>query len=155
MRNARNRQVFALHRSGGSLKKRNITMRKLLPILTIAAAAALATPALAAPYYSAADENPNYTASYAAPVAGAVAGTAVGVGLYEGWLGSTAAVTALPATAAGAAAVGGVVGVGAIALIDAAVQPCRGFHALLDLSHGQCVNGKYAGYAPPRHMSMR
>jgi hypothetical protein len=134
-------------------------MHKFLPALTIAAAAALATPALAAPYYSAADENPNYAAGgYVAPVAGVAVGTAVGVGLYNGWWGSGAVATALPATAIGAAAVGGVAGVGTLVLIDAAVEPCRGFHALLDLSHGQCVNGEWVGYGPrrPMHrMSMR
>ncbi|HEY4981707.1 MAG TPA: hypothetical protein VII24_07155 [Pseudolabrys sp.] len=132
-------------------------MRKLLPILTIAAAAALVTPALAAPYYSAVDENANYAARYTAPVAGAAVGTAVGVGLYNAWWGSTAAVIALPATAAGAAAVGGVAGVGTVVLIDAAVQPCRGFQALLTMNRDQCVNGEYVGYAPHRHMrqSMR
>lgn len=83
--------------------------------------------------------------------------TAVGVGLYNAWWGSTAAVTALPATAAGAAAVGGVAGVGTVVLIDAAVQPCRGFQALLTMNRDQCVNGEYVGYAPHRHMrqSMR
>lgn len=134
-------------------------MRRFLPALTVAAAAALATPALAAPYYSATEENPNYaTGYYAAPVAGVAVGTAVGVGLYNGWFGTSAAVTALPATAAGAAAVGGVAGVGTFVLIDAAVEPCRGFHALFDLSHGQCVNGEWVGYGPrrPMHrMSMR
>lgn len=134
-------------------------MNKFLPALTIAAAAALATPALAAPYYSMTDENPNYvTGYYVAPVAGAAAGTVVGVGLYNGWLGTSAAVTALPATVVGAAAVGGVAGVGTLVLIDAAVEPCRGFHALLDMSHGQCVNGEWVGYGPrrPMHrMSMR
>ena len=134
-------------------------MRRWLPALTIAAAAALATPALAAPYYSAAEENPNYsTGYYAAPVAGVAVGTAVGVGLYNGWYGTSAAVTALPATAVGAAAVGGVAGIGTIALVDAVVEPCRGFHALFDLNRGQCVNGEWVGYGPRRpmyRMSMR
>ena len=66
------------------------------------------------------------------PVAGAAVGTAVGVGLYNGWYGTNAAIagTVLPTTAAGAATVGGVAGVGTVALIDSVFQPCRGFHAL-------------------------
>jgi hypothetical protein len=119
-------------------------MRKLLPLLAIAAAAAIATPAFA--YQD--DRYP--TESYVAPVAGAAVGTAVGVGLFNGWWGSSAAVAALPATAVGAAAVGGVAGVGTLALIDAAVQPCRGFHALFLMNRDQCVNGVYVGDAPHR-----
>ena len=134
-------------------------MHKMLPALTVAAVAAFATPTLAAPYYSMTDENPNYaTGNYAAPVAGVAAGTVVGVGLYNGWLGTSAAVTALPVTAVGAAAVGGVAGVGTIALVDAAIEPCRGFQALLTMNRDQCVNGVYVGYGPRRemrHMSMR
>lgn len=134
-------------------------MRRFLPALTIAAAAALATPALAAPYYTAAEDNPNYpTGSYVAPVAGVAVGTVAAVGLYNGWFGTSTAVTALPATAVGSAAVGGVAGVGTVALIDAAIEPCRGFHALTGMNRDQCVNGEYVGYAPrrPMHrMSMR
>jgi hypothetical protein len=133
-------------------------MRRLLPILAIAATAAIATPALAAPYYSAADENPNYSAAYVAPATGAVVGTVVGVGLYNGWWGSGAVVSALPATAVGATAVGVVAGVGTIVLIDAATEPCRGFQAALGMNRDQCVNGEYVGNAPRRpmrHMSMR
>ncbi len=125
-------------------------MRKILmPILAIAAAAALATPA------SAYQDDRYPVEPYVAPVAGAAVGTAVGVGLYNGWYAGEFA--ALPASAAGAAAVGGVAGIGTIALIDAVVQPCRGFHALFDLSHGQCVNGQYVGDrpAPRAHRSMR
>lgn len=119
-------------------------MRKLLlPILAIAAAAALATPA------SAYQDDRYPVEPYVAPVAGAAVGTAVGVGLYNGWYAGEFA--ALPASAAGAAAVGGVAGIGTIALIDAIVQPCRGFHALFDLSHGQCVNGEYVGDRPIVH----
>ncbi len=69
-----------------------------------------------------------------------------GVGLYNGWYAGEFA--ALPSTAAGAAAVGGVAGIGTIALIDAIVQPCRGFHALFGLNHGRCVNGEYVGDQP-------
>jgi hypothetical protein len=92
-------------------------MRKILTILSIAAMAALAKPAFAEPEAV----NPNYGSAYAvAPAVGGVAvGTVVGVGLYEGWFGSSAAVAALPNTAAGAAAVGGVAGVGTVVLLDA------------------------------------
>jgi hypothetical protein len=115
-------------------------MRKLLFALPVAAAV-VATPALAQPYDS----------SYypAGPmVAGAVVGTAVGVGLYNGWYGSGTTISAFPATAAGAAVAGGVAGVGTVALIDAAVQPCRGFQAIFGMNRGQCANGQYVGYAP-------
>jgi hypothetical protein len=130
-------------------------MRKILPILSIlsiAATAAIATPAFAEPE----NVNPNYGSAYAiAPVAGGVAvGTVVGVGLYEGWLGSSAAVVALPATAAGAAVVGGVAGVGTVVLLDAAIQPCRGFYALLGMNEHQCVNGVYVGDQPQRVSSL-
>ena len=56
---------------------------------------------------------------------------------------------------AGAAVAGGVAGVGTIALIDAAVQPCAGFHALFGMNHGACVNGQYVGYDAPRHRISR
>ena len=125
-------------------------MRRLLPIIAIATAAACATPAFA--YQD--DRYP--VEPYVAPVAGAAVGTAVGVGLYNGWYGGAFA-AGLPATAAGAAAVGGVAGIGTIALIDAVVQPCRGFHALFDLSHGKCANGEYIcdQPAPRSRRSMR
>ena len=83
---------------------------------------------------------------YVAPATGVVVGTLAGVGLYNGWYGSSAAATSLGATAASSAVAGGVIGVGALALVDAAIQPCRGFHAMFDLSHGQCVDGQYVGY---------
>lgn len=127
-------------------------MRKILPILSIVAVAALATPALAEPE----TVNPNYGSAYAvAPAVGGVAvGTVVGVGLYEGWFGTSAAVAVIPATAAGAAVVGGVAGVGTIVLLDAAIQPCRGFHALLGMNEHECVNGEYVGDAPRRVSSL-
>jgi hypothetical protein len=127
-------------------------MRKILPIISLAVVAAFATPALAEPE----TVNPNYGSAYAvAPAVGGVAvGTVVGVGLYEGWFGTSAAVAALPATAAGAAAVGGVAGVGTIVLIDAAIQPCRGFHALLGMNEHECVDGIYVGDAPRRVSSL-
>ena len=35
--------------------------------------------------------------------------------------------------------------VGTLAMVDAVFNPCAGFHALFDESHGQCVNGQYVG----------
>ena len=122
-------------------------MRKHFKALSIAAiaAAALATPALA-------QQDDRYPVAVNAPAVelgtGAVVGTVAGVGLYEGWFGATAAGTVLPATAAASAAVGGVAGVGTVALIDGAIQPCRGFHALFGLNKDACVNGQYVGYNP-------
>lgn len=119
--------------------------RAVMSAAAIAAAALMAgtltTPA------SAQTVRENYEAiPYAAPATGVVVGTLAGVGLYNGWYGSSAAATSLGATAASSAVAGGVIGVGAAALVDAAIQPCRGFHAMFDLSHGQCVNGQYVGY---------
>ena len=114
-------------------------MRKLITALSVAAvtAAAVAMPTLASA------QEAQYTTGYAGPVAGAAVGTAVGVGLYNGWYGSSAFVTGLPTTAAGAAVVGGVAGVGTVALIDGVFQPCRGFHALFGANKTACVNGEY------------
>ena len=121
-------------------------MRKILPVLAVAAAAAFATPALAEPE----TVNSNYGAAYAvAPVVGGAAvGTVVGVGTYNAWWGSGAFAASLPTTAAGAAAVGGVAGIGTVALIDAAVEPCRGFHALLGINQHERVDGVYVGDHP-------
>jgi hypothetical protein len=44
----------------------------------------------------------------------------------------------------------GVAGIGTKAAIESLMQPCRGFHALFNLSDGQCVNGHYVGYLPLR-----
>jgi hypothetical protein len=122
-------------------------MRKLLPILTLAAAAAIATPALAEPD----GVNPNYGGYYVAPIAGAAVGTAVGVGLYNGWY-TGAFATALPATAVGAAAVGGVAGIGTVALIDSVAHRCRGF-GIFVAQQGECVDGVWVGdLPPPRHV---
>lgn len=117
-------------------------MRKALYALPIAAAAAFATPALAQPY--------NYTPyPPAVPwVAGAAAGTVVALGAYNGWFGGALG-AALPTTAAGAAVVGGTAAIGTVALVDAILQPCRGFQAMFMLNHGACANGEYVGYAPP------
>lgn len=112
-------------------------MRKALYALPVIAAA-FATPALAQPYYDNAPYPP------AAPVvAGAAVGTAAGLGFYNGWYGAAFTMPALTS-----AAVGGVAAVGTVAFVDALLQPCRGFHAMFDLSHGQCVNGQYVGYQP-------
>ncbi len=130
-------------------------MRKLLYAgISLAAAAAFATPALAQPSgYRAYDYAPPaaYHDSRAATAVGAgvVGGTVAGLGVSEGWWGA-AATAALPTTVAGAAAIGGVAGVGTVAAVDFMLEPCRGFAALFDLSHGECVNGHYVGDQPPR-----
>jgi hypothetical protein len=114
-------------------------MRMFVSALALATAAALASPASA--------QDDRYPPSVVAPVVGgAVVGTVVGVGAYNGWWGAAA----LPATAVGAAVTGGVAGVGAMALIDAAIQPCRGFHALFGLNAHECVDGVYVGDQPRR-----
>lgn len=121
-------------------------MRKALFALPLAAAAAFATPALAQPN----DGYNDYAysdARAAAPwVAGTAAGTAVALGAYNGWYtGWGAAGAALPTSAVGAAAVGGVAAIGTVAFIGGWMQPCSGFQALFDLNHGRCVNGQYVG----------
>jgi hypothetical protein len=123
-------------------------MRKSFIILSAAAAVAFAAPAMAQSRYDA-----GYGPAYnPAPwIGGAAVGTTVGLGLYHGWFGSGALASSLPTTAAGAAVAGGVAGVGTVALIDAATQPCAGFRALLSpfaYAPGQsgCVNGQYVGY---------
>lgn len=121
-------------------------MRKALCALPIVAAAVFATPALAQPY----EYNDYADARAAAPwVAGTAAGTAVALGAYHGWYTSWgAAGAALPTTAVGAAAVGGVAAIGTVAFVDGWMHPCRGFQALFDLNHGRCVNGQYVGDMP-------
>ncbi len=114
-------------------------MRKTILTLVSVGALALATPALANPKHRHHQDH-----SWVAPAAGVAAGTVVGIGLYEGWLGSSLFATSLGTSAASAAVAGGVIGVGAAALIHAAVTPCTGFHAL---AGGEgCVNGQYVGY---------
>lgn len=120
-------------------------MRKTLLALSALPLIALATPASAQTTYDRTGYYPGWPW-----VAGAAAGTTVGLGLTQGWFGSGAFVSSLPASAAGAAAVGGVAGVGTVALIDAATQPCAGFRALMSpflYAPGQsgCVNGQYVG----------
>lgn len=127
-------------------------MRKALLALPIIAAAGFAAPAMAQPYYNSGWNGPNGYPPAAGVVAGAAAGTTVALGAYNGWWPEAA----LPATAAGAAVTGGVAAVGALAMTDAVFNPCAGFHAIFDLSHGQCVDGKFVGaraeqvsYGPP------
>ncbi len=118
-------------------------MRKILPVLAIAAAVAVASPALAEQD----SVNPNYANGYyAAPVAGALVGTAVGVGLYNTWY-TGAFAAGLPATAVGAAAVGGIAGVGTVALVEGVTAHCHGF-GILWTARSECVNGQWVGDQP-------
>jgi hypothetical protein len=120
-------------------------MRRFVTALSFAAIAAVA---LSSP--SSAQEA-QYTTGVAGPATGAVVGTAVGVGLYNGWYsGVGSSLTAATSTTAGAVAIGGVAGVGTVALIDGEFQPCRGFHALFGANKDACVNGEYVGYSPRR-----
>lgn len=124
-------------------------MRKIIPALAFAAAAtaALATPALA----EIDSVNPNYANSYTLgpAVGGAVVGTAVGVGLYNGWYGSSAFVTSAGATAGTAIAVGGVAGIGTVALLEGVTAKCHGF-GVLWTPRSECVNGQWVGDGPVR-----
>ncbi len=123
-------------------------MRNRVFALSLAAAAAFATPSLA-------QERAAIAPDYVAPAAGVVGGTVVGLGLTEGWWGAAPAVagTAIPTSVAGAAAVGGVAGIGGIALLDAVIQPCRGFHAALGLNREYCAAQN--GYVLPEHRVVR
>ncbi|HZT25817.1 MAG TPA: hypothetical protein VFA57_08965 [Pseudolabrys sp.] len=117
-------------------------MRKTLCAISIAAlAAVLAAPATAAPRHP----------DYVAPTVGVVGGTVVGLGLSEGWWGAAPAVAgaALPTTAVGAAAVGGVAGIGGIAFVDAMIEPCQGFQAMFLLNERYCAeqNAQRIAYA--------
>lgn len=119
-------------------------MRRTIITLSAAAVTALAVAAPA----SAQERYVRNPAPYAAPIAGAAVGTTVGLGLYNGWFGSSAAATALPATALGAAATGFVAGAGTLALVHAATTPCQGFHFLFGAfnnSANECVNGQWVG----------
>jgi hypothetical protein len=107
-------------------------MRKTVLALTIAAtAAAFSTSASAQP--------PNYPTGYTVG-AGVVAGTVVGLGFAEGWWASPALLN----TAVGGVAVGGVAGIGTMALIHSVTTPCTGFRILVD-SPAEC-----AGLTGPR-----
>ncbi len=113
-------------------------MRNTLLALSAIAAVAVVTPVRA------------QDARWVGPVAGAAVGTTVGLGLYNGWWTNSAG---LPTSAAGAAATGGLAGIGTVALIHAATTPCQGFHALLGgfLTGPQgCVNGQWVGDRPVR-----
>jgi hypothetical protein len=123
-------------------------MRKTLLALSAIGAVALAAPASAQDYYAY-----DYPAGpRAAPwVAGAAAGTAAGLALSQGWWTGSTVGTTLGASAAGSAVAGGVIGIGTVAMIDAATQPCAGFRAIMSPflhAPGQsgCVNGQYVGY---------
>ena len=123
-------------------------MRKIIPALAFAAAAtaALATPAMA----EVDGVNPNYDYGVAAPVvAGAAIGTLAGVGLYNGWYGSGAFATSAGATVGTAVAVGGVAGVGAVALLEGITAKCHGF-GVLWTPRSECVNGQWIGDGPRR-----
>lgn len=115
-------------------------------ILVVMAAAALAASAVSA----SAQATRYYAPNHVAPAVGVAAGTATGLAISEGaFSGSLGA--ALPATAAGAAAFGGIAGVGTAAVIHAATTPCQGFHALfgnLFTSSEGCVNGQWVGHDP-------
>jgi hypothetical protein len=125
-------------------------MRKIIPALTFAAvaAAALITPASA----EVDGVNPNYAPAVVAT--GAAVGTLAGVGLYQGWYGSSAFVTSAGATAGTAAAVGGVAGVGTVVLLEGLTAKCHGF-GVLWTARSECVNGQWVGDGPRRRVSMR
>jgi hypothetical protein len=113
----------------------------------IAASAALAIGTTAAqaqpPYpYGPGSQAPGLVAT------GVVTGTVVGLGLTEGWWGSSALATSLGSSTAAAATAGGVAGVGTIALLHAATTPCTGFDALLSPFRpgpSGCIDGRYVG----------
>lgn len=121
-------------------------MRKFLPLLTLAAAVAVATPALA---------QPEWRGNSVAPVvAGAAVGTAVGVGLAHGWYGSSGFVTSLGATTGSAIAAGGVAGVGTVVLLEGLTAKCHGF-GVLWTPRNECVNGQWVGDQPVMYRHAR
>ena len=124
-------------------------MRRFITALSVAA---MTAGAIAMPTLANAQDGAQYTTGYVGPVAGAAVGTAAGVGLYNGWYGSSSALTTgtLSTTVGGAVAAGGIAGVGTVALIDGVFQPCRGFHALFGANKDACVNGEYVGFQPRR-----
>jgi hypothetical protein len=141
----------------GRYKKKEHCMRKTFII--VSAISAISAIALAAPASAQQRQRQQVvvtpapgTAHPAATTTGVAAGTVFGVGLTQGWWGTTGAAAAFPTSAAGAAAAGGVAGVGAIAMFDAATQPCRGFRAFfspfVQTAPGQsgCANGEFVGY---------
>ena len=131
-------------------------MRKFITGLSVAAAVAAA--AVALPSAASAETAPGHNYyPLAVPAVGVATGAVVGFGLYNGWFGATPMLGAstLPTTAAGAATLGGIAGVGTVALIDGALQPCRGFHALFGANKDACANGEYVGYQPRPARYMR
>lgn len=84
-------------------------------------------------------------------VTGVVVGTLVGIGLYEGWFGTSNSFTAgtLATSTTGAVTGGFIAGVATVALIHAATTPCQGFHALFGGSG--CKNGKHVHARHHRH----
>jgi hypothetical protein len=129
-------------------------MRKLLAGLSVAAITAATAIALPSPASAEVAPGQDYY-PLAVPAVGVATGAVVGLGLYHGWFGAAPAIagSALPTTAAGAATLGGVAGIGTVALIDGVLQPCRGFHALFGANKGACADGEYVGYqARPARM---
>jgi hypothetical protein len=121
-------------------------MRKLFPLLTLAAAVAVATPALA---------QPEWRGNSAAPViAGAAVGTAVGVGAYNGWYSGSAFATSLGASTGTAIAAGGVAGVGTVVLLEGLTAKCHGF-GVLWTPRNECVNGQWVGDQPAMYRHAR
>lgn len=129
-------------------------MRKTLIALSAVATVALTGTAQAQSRYYAPAPNPSL------PLAGAVVGTGVGIAAHEAWWGasSSSLATSFAGSAAGAAVAGGVAGIGAIALIDAATQPCAGFRALFSPfipGPSGCVNGEFVGYQQAYRVNSR
>ena len=121
-------------------------MRKVLCAISLAAVAALGASGAQAAKVKQQPYSYGYNYDYyennaagAELATGAVVGAVVGLGVSQGWWGATVAGAALPTSVAGAAVVGGVAGIGAVALIDAAVQPCRGFHAMFLMNQEYCA----------------
>ena len=124
-------------------------MRKILLMLPLAAAAAFSTPATAQEPLP----DPYVDTRTAAVGTGVVAGTLFGLSLSEAWWGSSILGYGLPASAATAAAVGGVAGIGAITLVHGLTTPCYGAHAFwsgLFTSPEGCENGQWVGHGPQR-----
>ena len=119
-------------------------MRKTLMLLTLATGTALSTPALAQPVAHPLTADAEITT-------GAVTGSVVGLGIAEGWFGSSIFGYTTAGGAAAGAAIGGVAGIGAITFIHAAITPCDGFQVLLSglvTSPEGCVDGRWVGHDP-------
>jgi hypothetical protein len=117
-------------------------MRNKILMLSAAAAVFMATPAMAHSHY--------HSKKVVVPVAGAVVGTVVGVGIYNGWFGSTVGGAVLPTTVGGAVAGGLLAGIGTVALLHATFTPCTGLQAVFSPffpgNARGCVDGKYVGH---------